>query len=226
MTTKGEAIALAIAQMSTVDLTTCDHGVVAKVKRCIMERDTYPRRWGLGPRALAKKKMVKDGKLDKFGRAIAGVTPAQWTKEYVDYSAAQDTPAASTTIASSAAKAPTPMPIDSVSRAPVPPATITEVKETKEHKEKKRKRKVDEDGDITMGEPKAEGGHEDEDEAERKRRKKEKKAAKAAAAAAAAAAGEAAAAAGTSEPAPAAPAEPPSSPKKKKKKSHHREDDE
>ena len=60
MTTKGEAIAIGIAQMSTVELATCDHGVVAKVKRCIMERDTYPRRWGPGPVALKKKKKVKD----------------------------------------------------------------------------------------------------------------------------------------------------------------------
>jgi H/ACA ribonucleoprotein complex subunit 4 len=66
MTTKGEAIALAIAQMSTVELTTCDHGVVAKVKRCIMERDLYPRRWGLGPVSLEKKKMIKDGHLDVY----------------------------------------------------------------------------------------------------------------------------------------------------------------
>ncbi|KAG8812169.1 centromere/microtubule-binding protein cbf5, partial [Serendipita sp. 400] len=43
MTTKGEGIALAIAQMSAADLATADHGVVAKIKRCIMERDTYPR---------------------------------------------------------------------------------------------------------------------------------------------------------------------------------------
>ncbi|CDS00791.1 hypothetical protein [Sporisorium scitamineum] len=87
MTTKGEAIALAIAQMSTVDLSTCDHGVVAKVKRCIMERDTYPRRWGLGPKAQEKKAMIKTGKLDKHGKAINGVTPDKWKKEYVDYSA-------------------------------------------------------------------------------------------------------------------------------------------
>lgn len=64
MTTKGEAIALGIAQMSTVELSSCDHGVVAKVKRCIMERDLYPRRWGLGPTALEKKKLKSDGKLD------------------------------------------------------------------------------------------------------------------------------------------------------------------
>jgi H/ACA ribonucleoprotein complex subunit 4 len=85
MTTKGEAIALAIAQMSTVELATCDHGVVAKVKRCIMERDTYPRRWGLGPKAMEKKKMVKEGKLGKHGEKIQGVTPAEWSKDYVDY---------------------------------------------------------------------------------------------------------------------------------------------
>ena len=64
MTTKGEAIALGIAQMSTVELSSCDHGVVAKVKRCIMERDLYPRKWGLGPVALEKKKMKSEGQLD------------------------------------------------------------------------------------------------------------------------------------------------------------------
>lgn len=53
MSTKGEAIALGIAQMTTVEMATCDHGVVAKIKRVIMERDTYPRRWGLGPKVLA-----------------------------------------------------------------------------------------------------------------------------------------------------------------------------
>lgn len=81
----GEAIALAIAQMSTVELATCDHGVVAKVKRCIMERDTYPRRWGLGPVALQKKKLVKDGKLGKHGEKLDGVTPAEWSRDYTDY---------------------------------------------------------------------------------------------------------------------------------------------
>ena len=47
--TQGEAIALGIAQMTTAVMATCDHGVVSKIKRVIMERDTYPRRWGLGP---------------------------------------------------------------------------------------------------------------------------------------------------------------------------------
>jgi H/ACA ribonucleoprotein complex subunit 4 len=85
MTTKGEAIAIGIAMMSTVDLASCDHGVVAKVKRCIMNRDLYPRRWGLGPKAQEKKKMIKKGELDKFGKAVEGVTPKAWSADYVDY---------------------------------------------------------------------------------------------------------------------------------------------
>jgi len=89
MTTKGEAIAIGIAQMTTVDLQGCDHGVVAKVKRCIMERDTYPRRWGLGPVAQKKKQMKADGKLDKFGRNNES-TPETWKSEYKDH---DETPA-------------------------------------------------------------------------------------------------------------------------------------
>ena len=84
ITTKGEAIALGIAQMSTVELSSCDHGVVAKVKRCIMERDLYPRRWGMGPIATEKKKMKESGKLDKYGRTNEQ-TPADWKKNYQDY---------------------------------------------------------------------------------------------------------------------------------------------
>ncbi|KAI0762844.1 putative rRNA pseudouridine synthase [Fomes fomentarius] len=160
MTTKGEAIALAIAQMSTVELATCDHGVVAKVKRCIMERDTYPRRWGLGPKALEKKKLIKDGKLSKYGEKIDGVTPAEWSKDYVDYNREQ---AGST---SAPATAP----------APEPESQASPSKEKEKEKEKKRKRKSevpDGDGDVSMA-------VDEEDEAaraERKRVKKEKKAA-------------------------------------------------
>jgi H/ACA ribonucleoprotein complex subunit 4 len=50
-----------------------------------MERDTYPRRWGLGPRAQAKKALIAEGKLDKYGRAN-DKTPKDWKKSYVDYS--------------------------------------------------------------------------------------------------------------------------------------------
>lgn len=80
ITTKGEAIALAIAQMTTAVMSTCDHGVVAKIKRVIMERDTYPRKWGLGPIASKKKAMIKEGLLDKYGRSNEK-TPKDWLKK-------------------------------------------------------------------------------------------------------------------------------------------------
>jgi H/ACA ribonucleoprotein complex subunit 4 len=85
ITTKGEAIALAIAQMTTAVIATCDHGVVAKIKRVIMDRDTYPRRWGLGPHAVEKKKLIQEGKLDKYGR-VTEATPEAWKATYKDYS--------------------------------------------------------------------------------------------------------------------------------------------
>jgi len=85
--TKGEAIAIAHAQMTTAQMVTCDHGVAAKTKRVIMERDTYPRRWGLGPKALEKKKMVAAGKLDKYGR-VNEATPKEWKDGYKDFSQA------------------------------------------------------------------------------------------------------------------------------------------
>ena len=56
VTTKGEAICLGIAQMTTATMASCDHGVVAKIKRVVMERDTYPRKWGLGPKVRRKSK--------------------------------------------------------------------------------------------------------------------------------------------------------------------------
>lgn len=94
ITTKGEAVCLAIAQMGAADMATCDHGIVAKIKRVrsllyfsvfvfhvlfrlsllrivlahvfflhqqvIMERNTYPRRWGLGPRAQQRKQVTSN----------------------------------------------------------------------------------------------------------------------------------------------------------------------
>merc|ERR1739844_327374 len=59
-------------------------GIVAKIKRVIMERDTYPRKWGLGPKAAFKKDMIKKGKLDKYGKPNEN-TPADWRNSYVDY---------------------------------------------------------------------------------------------------------------------------------------------
>ncbi|KAF9787055.1 putative rRNA pseudouridine synthase [Thelephora terrestris] len=188
MTTKGEAIAIGIAQMSTVELATCDHGVVAKVKRCIMERDTYPRRWGLGPKAMEKKKMIKDGKLGKHGENIEG-TPKEWSKDYVDYTRDEaprpSIPGPSTIIPASGS-------------APLPVVATTSMDESShgdssDRREKKRKRvsdvTVDEDTEtVQKKKDKATADGEDKEaKRERKRLKKEKKAAKEAAKAAKAA---------------------------------------
>lgn len=85
VTTKGEAIALAIALMTTATMASCDHGVCAKIKRVIMERDTYPRKWGLGPKASEKKQLIAAGKLDKFGKPNEN-TPKEFLTGYVEYS--------------------------------------------------------------------------------------------------------------------------------------------
>lgn len=85
VTTKGEAIAIAIAQMTTATIASCDHGIVAKIKRVIMDRDTYPRKWGLGPKASVKKGMIQQGLLDKYGKPNEN-TPSDWLKGYKDYS--------------------------------------------------------------------------------------------------------------------------------------------
>ena len=82
MTTKGEAIALGIAEMTTAVMATCDHGVVARIKRVVMDRDTYPRKWGLGPRAAMKKKLITEGKLNKHGKPNEN-TPSEWLRNVV-----------------------------------------------------------------------------------------------------------------------------------------------
>jgi len=140
--------------MSTVELASCDHGTAAKVKRCIMERDLYPKRWGLGNTAVEKKKMKSEGKLDKYGRPNEA-TPAKWVEEYKDFNA----PAEDGT-------------------APAPVAQITSAEDVEAEKEE-----VSADVDVSMisvgdDEGKKRKRHEGEtaeEKAERKRKKKEKK---------------------------------------------------
>jgi len=79
MTTKGEAIAMGIAQMTSQVIAAVDHGAVAIIKRVIMDRDTYPMRWGFGPRATEKKKLIVAGLLDEKGRPN-DKTPMSWIK--------------------------------------------------------------------------------------------------------------------------------------------------
>ncbi|VDO36750.1 unnamed protein product [Onchocerca flexuosa] len=85
VTTKGEAICLALALMTTSTMAVTDHGVVAKIKRVIMERDTYARKWCLGPIASKKKAMITQGLLDKYGKPNEK-TPSGWRSAYYDLS--------------------------------------------------------------------------------------------------------------------------------------------
>jgi H/ACA ribonucleoprotein complex subunit 4 len=156
--------------MTTVDLATCDHGVVATVKRCIMDRDVYPRKWGLGPKAQEKKKLIATGALDKHGRSL-DKTPKEWTQSYVDYSA----PGAEngeTLIPTQTAA----MEVDEAEASTsvaAPAAEEGEVKKSK--KSKKRKAEGDETlGDVSM--VSAAVTAPDEDEEAKKKRKAEKKA--------------------------------------------------
>ncbi|KAJ4706287.1 H/ACA ribonucleoprotein complex subunit 4 [Melia azedarach] len=192
MTTKGEAIALGIAEMTTAVMATCDHGVVARIKRVVMDRDTYPRKWGLGPRASMKKKLIADGKLDKHGKPNEK-TPHEWLRNVV-------LPTGGDSVVASLAAAAEPTGADGEDRkrkldesnnspAPVPAkkAKVEEVVEVEreetvkvkkvkdgveeievEKKEKKKKKKDKENGDVDTEVERSEKKkkkHKDEDEA-------------------------------------------------------------
>ncbi|XP_078171324.1 NAP57 homolog [Carex rostrata] len=159
MTTKGEAIALGIAEMTTAVMATCDHGAVAKIKRVVMDRDTYPRKWGLGPRALVKKKMIAEGLLDKHGKPNEK-TPPEWNRNIV-------LPTGGDAVIASYAAAPVKEESDKKE----------DVESEGGKKEKKKKRKLEEE--LEMGEKsekkvKLEEGEEVE-KSEKKKKKKEKK---------------------------------------------------
>nr|XP_054771299.1 H/ACA ribonucleoprotein complex subunit DKC1-like [Lytechinus pictus] len=143
MTTKGEAIALGIALMTTSTMATVDHGLVVKLKRVIMERDVYPRKWGLGPKASMKKMMIKQGKLDKHGKANAD-TPKDWVKGYEDYSVKKETvekekPVVETPVKKRRRES-------STSSTEAPPVTPSgDASAVKEKKKKKKDKKVKEE---------------------------------------------------------------------------------
>lgn len=147
MTTKGEAIALGIAEMTTAEMSSVDHGVIAKIKRVIMERDTYPRRWGLGPIATKKKAMIAKGELDKRGRPTE-TTPKDWVQQYKSMSTPKKGTAKGTdqpmTDDVAVTSTPTPTPIPAVEEGEgeevVEKKTKKDKKEKKEKKDKKEKK--------------------------------------------------------------------------------------
>ncbi|NXX98707.1 DKC1 protein, partial [Centropus bengalensis] len=143
ITTKGEAICIAIALMTTAVISTCDHGIVAKIKRVIMERDTYPRKWGLGPKASQKKMMIQKGLLDKHGKPNES-TPDSWKNEYVDYRDASKKEAAAVPQPVSQPEKASKRKRESESEneeAVTPPSPATPPPEELSKKEKKKKKK-------------------------------------------------------------------------------------
>ncbi len=152
MTTKGEAIALGIAEMTTAVMATIDHGVVAKIKRVIMDRDVYPKKWGLGPIAKRKKEMISEGLLDKHGRKNEK-TPQDWAKNYVE--AINKGTTTTTDVASTPAGKSSKEAADEEDKVVPEASDEEEVKRKekksakKEKKEKKEKKRSKEDGDAT-----------------------------------------------------------------------------
>lgn len=179
VSTKGEAVAVAHAQMTSAQMLTVEHGVVAKLKRVIMERDTYPKKWGLGPVASTKKKMKKDGTLDKYGKSN-DKTPKDWEKKYVDHSNAPSV----TEVASASSSASTPAP--AAAAAPVSMDTKDSDSDSdsdsdakkKKKSEKKKKKSEKKDKKKKKSEKKEKKEEEQEDKKEKKKSKKDKKAKK------------------------------------------------
>jgi len=138
MTTKGEAIAIANALITSSTMATCDHGFVVKLKRVIMDRDTYPRKWGLGPMANVKKGLVKVGKLDKHGK-VNDNTPAEWIKYIKSDPAETRTPVTMTEEAPASKKRER-----SESETSATATAATETTNTEKKKKKKKKIKTEE----------------------------------------------------------------------------------
>ena len=134
ITTKGEAIALAIAQMTTSTIATCDHGIVARTKRVIMDRDIYEKKWKLGPYAKKKEEFKAEGKLDKYGR-IVDKTPEAWKMLFGDSDKATNVNDVVAAMGKGGKSEPAKAPADSDDEA-------TEKKRDKKSKKDKKEKKV------------------------------------------------------------------------------------
>ncbi|KAF3845643.1 hypothetical protein F7725_008806 [Dissostichus mawsoni] len=139
-----------VALMTTAVISTCDHGVVAKIKRVIMERDTYPR------------------KTARQTRKANGSTPTAWKEGYTDYSASKETEASGDTTTKRKREA------DSdgeAASAPCTPSAEEVKKKKKKKKEKKAKLEEPEAAEPVEAEPEPEVV----DSAKKKKKKKKQK---------------------------------------------------
>ncbi|GBG31157.1 H/ACA ribonucleoprotein complex subunit 4 [Hondaea fermentalgiana] len=167
MTTKGEAIAIGIAEMTTAVMATVDHGVVAKIKRVIMERDLYPRRWGLGPVATKKKAMVKEGLLDKHGRPNEK-TPTDWARKDVAVPAAAAAAVAATATATAEA-----METTNGAEPETPSKKDKKAKKEKKAKKDKKRKAESSDAESDAGETPSKSAKKEKKDKKKKKKKVE-----------------------------------------------------
>merc|ERR1712004_575781 len=162
-----------------------DDGIEVNNEGVIMERDTYPRKWGLGPVASIKKKMIKDGKLDKHGKANDN-TPKDWTSSYVDFKIKKEEGVNGSGDAPSVPSTPQPGEkrkadadsSDSDDAAPATPKVEVKVESDGEdagEKKKKKKKKKAKTQDEEAPEPAEEAVTEESSEKKKKKKKKHKK---------------------------------------------------
>uniref|UniRef100_A0A0K8R334 Putative pseudouridine synthase n=1 Tax=Ixodes ricinus TaxID=34613 RepID=A0A0K8R334_IXORI len=126
-----------------------------------MERDTYPRKWGLGPKASQKKLMIKQGLLDKHGKPTDS-TPITWIQEYVDHSDVVKTEVGAETVQTPKVQK-RKRESESDETSPASPQVIKKEKEKKKKKDKKAKAALE-----SAGEP----GDGDSDTTKKKKKKK------------------------------------------------------
>lgn len=139
ITTKGEAVAIAIAQMTTSTIATCDHGIVARTKRVIMDRDTYEKKWKLGPFAKKKAEFKEAGKLDKYGR-VTDSTPEAWKLLFGDADKATTVKDVIKQVGATSSAVPVAKKIEEEAEEPAKKRDKKDKKDKKEKKEKKSKK--------------------------------------------------------------------------------------
>ena len=139
ITTKGEAVAIAIAQMTTSTIATCDHGIVARTKRVIMDRDTYEKKWKLGPFAKKKAEFKEAGKLDKYGR-VTDSTPEAWKLLFGEADQATSVKDVIKQVGATSSAVPVANKVEEEAEEPVKKRDKKDKKDKKEKKEKKSKK--------------------------------------------------------------------------------------
>ena len=147
ITTKGEAVAIAIAQMTTSTIATCDHGIVARTKRVIMDRDTYEKKWKLGPFAKKKAEFKEAGKLDKYGR-VTDSTPEAWKLLFGDADKATTVKDVIKQVGATSSAVPVAKKVEEEAEEPAKKRDKKDKKDKKEKdgkKDKKRSRDADSD---------------------------------------------------------------------------------